>query len=710
MITSSSRSMKPCVDWSSSSGARPPPGDHSPRGIVPFQKAAGPLVQPLSLYPRPAARQGRYHPFCPISFVIPMRLLTASVLLSLALPLVTFGQDHGHEGHGDSNTAKVEAPKVFLDKSPRIVQYQLKRLDNQRLLLVERKTDDPKYVPVYQAILSRIGMSPQFREESLDALVKLQDTNPVTVLLDAIEPLDGEDRDERRTASQLANMLLGQERSVLNSQLDALWTATEADGSLMRAIAAAALLVSGANAADQKLVESEGGKLALLSGIELMPNAKLRAPFRSRIVALLNEADDASLKNAAIRAIGFLKDNPGDTFQLIAPLVSEDKFRDAAVRTLLKVPNTDRSEETSLAIVTTLVDHAEKTPAAQRTSDAFVDAMQLADQLMAKVPSDQARAFRKRLGAVTVRVVRIKTVEEEMRYDIPFFAVEAGKSVQIVLENHDLMPHNLVLTVPGALKEVAQLGLEAGPNNGWEGLQYVPKSDKVLHATQMIPANQQTRLTFTAPTEPGEYPYVCTFPQHWYRMYGVMVVVEDLDAWLKNPVEPANPIGSNRSFVQAWTVDDLKDELESGMRGRSPDIGKRLFVEASCAGCHKVQGEGGVIGPDLTDVFARWKGDRVGILREILDPSHKVDAKYVMQRILTVDGRTVTGVLQSEDDDNVTLLSNPEAKEPTVIAQDDIEAMVPSSVSMMPKALMDQYTKDELFEVMHYLESVDSKE
>mgnify|MGYP003336217143 FL=1 len=164
-------------------------------------------------------------------------------------------------------------------------------------------------------------------------------------------------------------------------------------------------------------------------------------------------------------------------------------------------------------------------------------------------------------------------------------------------------------------------------------------------------------------------------------------------------------IGSNRSFVQAWKVDDLKNELASGVLGRSPEIGKRLFAEASCGGCHKMHGEGGVIGPELTDVFPRWKGDRVGILREILEPSHKVDAKYVMQRILTVDGRTVTGVLLGEDDDKVTLLSNPEAKQPTVIPQDDIEAMVPSSVSMMPKALLDQYTKDEVFEVMAYLEN-----
>lgn len=133
----------------------------------------------------------------------------------------------------------------------------------------------------------------------------------------------------------------------------------------------------------------------------------------------------------------------------------------------------------------------------------------------------------------------------------------------------------------------------------------------------MVDVNSETRLTFTAPKRPGEYPYVCTFPQHWYRMYGVMVVVKDLDAWLKNPVKPANPIGSNRTFVKAGNVDDLKDELVTGMHARrSPELGKRIFVEASCAACHKIGGEGGVIGPDLSDLMTRWKGDRVGVLRE----------------------------------------------------------------------------------------------
>ncbi len=619
----------------------------------------------------------------------------------------TSAQDHDHRGHAGSD-AEVERPKIFLDKSPRIVEYQLKRLDNRRLLLVQRRTDDVKYTAVYTAILTRVGMSPKYREEAVEALVKLEQSNPVAVLLEALAKFDPDDPQQRRTARQLSGMLLGQPSDVLKDQRTSLEAATESDNPLLRSAGFAGLVVAGASPwALAKASEGETLTLDWLAAVSLIPGADQRSMLREPIVALIHETDSTAVKRAAVEAMAFVPKNQSETFDLIAPLVSDPELRTAAVRTLLKIPDPQRSQPTSARLVNALVEHAETTPPQDRTSGEFIDAMQLADQLLAKVPSDAAKLYRTRLGAVTVRVVRIRTVEEEMRYDLPYFAVEAGRPVQIVLENHDLMPHNLVVTVPGALKEVAQLGLQAGPNNGWKGLPYVPESEKVLFATTLVPTDKQERLTFDAPTEPGEYPYVCTFPQHWYRMYGVMVVVEDLDAWLKNPVVPANPIGSNRSFVQSWTVDDLQSELDAGLRGRTAEIGKKLFVEASCAGCHKVQGEGGVIGPELTDVFTRWKGDRVGVLREILEPSHKVDAKYVMQRILTVDGRTITGVLLNEDDDSVTLLTNPEAKEPTVILQDDIDAMVPSSISMMPKALLDQYTKDEVFEIIAYLESVD---
>ncbi len=631
-------------------------------------------------------------------------LCSCTLVVASLASLPAGAQEHAHHHHTASDTKPVEPPKVYLDKSPRIVAYQLKRLDNERLLLVPRQDDDPKYIPVYTAILTRPGMSPQYREEAVAALAKLQQIDAVEVLLAALAEVETTDRQSRRTASELSGMLLNQPMQQLNQHVEALLTATQAENESLRRVGFAGLIAGGNR--DRAVAQAGTSQTAMvdwLSAIRLVPAASSRVELRSQVLAAL-EADNVDVQTAAIRALASIPAQQDETFAVIAPLVQQPKLRAAAVSTALQVPVDQRKAQVAAELLAALVDYAEQTPPADRTSDAFVDAMQLADQSMAAVSADAAKAFRQRLRAVTVRVVRIKTVEEEMRYDTPYFAVEAGRPVQIVLDNEDLMPHNLVLTVPGALKEVAQLGLAVGPAGGWQGKQYVPESDKVLQATPMVPAGTQQRLTFDAPAEPGEYPYVCTFPQHWQRMYGVMVVVEDLDAWLQNPVKPEDPIGSNRSFVQAWQVADLAGSLPDGLRGRSAEIGKRIFTEASCANCHKMNGQGGAVGPELADVFQRWKGDSVAVLREILDPSHRIDPKYAMHVILTADGRTLTGLVVAEDKDSVSLLENPEAKQPTVIPQDDIEEMVKTSKSMMPKALLDQYTQDEIFELLAYLQ------
>ena len=633
-------------------------------------------------------------------------LIVLTILITIAAD-TTIAQTHHHDHGGAHVDAKpVERPKVFLDKSPRIVWYQLNRLDNERLLLVERQTDDAKYAPVYTAILTRAGMSPQYREEALAGLIELNKTDAATELLTALETIDADDRQQQRTGRQLTKMLLSQPMSVLLAKVDALGAATESDNKMLRSAGHAGLMVAGdLEAAWQRASTTGAGKLDWLAAVSLIPKPDHRSKLRRSIVSLIDSSQPADVRRAAITALTHVPTGQAESFELIAPFVTKKAYRVAAIRTMLKIPSEHRGDETSATLVDALVERAELTPAAERTTDQFVDAMQLADQLLVKLPVEAARAYRTRLREITVRVVRIHTVEEEMRYDTPYFAVEAGRPVQIVLVNEDLMPHNLVITANGALKEVAQEGLLLGPAPGFEGKPYVPKSDKVMFATGMVQSRQQVRLTFTAPSEPGEYPFVCTFPRHWMRMYGVMVVVPDLDAWNRNPTKPVDPIGSNREFVKSWSLDDFKDKLESGLRGRSPKIGQRLFAEATCAQCHKVKGQGGAVGPELTDVLKRWKGDRLAILREVLEPSHRIDPKYAVQVIVTDKGKVITGIVQAEDKTSVSVLVNPESPDPVVINRSEIDEMVKTSKSMMPKALLDRFTTDEIFEILAYVES-----
>jgi putative heme-binding domain-containing protein len=436
--------------------------------------------------------------------------------------------------------------------------------------------------------------------------------------------------------------------------------------------------------------------------VRLLPTPALRNAQRDRIVASLNDSDTNTVRAAAIRALAQTTAKRNDSFAVVSELLTEPALRGVTVSALLKLADGQTEPARCHDVVSSIVQNAESMSAEQRTTDAFIDEMQLADALLGRLDAVDAGQFRERLRAVTVRIVRLKTILEEMRYDTPYFAVEAGRPVQVILQNDDLMPHNLVFTRPGQLQQVAELGVLVGPEGGPAGLPYVPDTPDVLFATAMVDAGKQRRLTFTAPTEPAAYPYVCTFPRHWMRMYGVMLVVPDLDEWLQNSVPPKDPLGNTRTLIQNWTLADLEESLAAEPAGVT-EAGARLFQEATCALCHKIQDKGGRVGPDLTDVLTRWKGDRKAVLREILTPSYRIEPKYTVQLVVTAAGRTISGIIQSENDTSISLLENPEARAPTVISRDDIDEIIPSTTSMMPKALLDKFTSEEIIEILDFI-------
>src|SRR5262249_26390433 len=158
--------------------------------------------------------------------------------------------------------------------------------------------------------------------------------------------------------------------------------------------------------------------------------------------------------------------------------------------------------------------------------------LQLADAVASLLPLTEARTVRKELGELGVRVIRIGTVPDQMLFDKERIAVRAGREVEIFFENTDLMPHNFVLVQPGSLEEVGLLAEWPATQPGAAERQSVPDSPKILHSSRLLPPRDAQKLSFTAPKRPGIYPYVCTYPGHWRRMYGAMYVVADLDEYL----------------------------------------------------------------------------------------------------------------------------------------------------------------------------------
>ncbi len=123
------------------------------------------------------------------------------------------------------------------------------------------------------------------------------------------------------------------------------------------------------------------------------------------------------------------------------------------------------------------------------------------------------------------QTIHIQTIEHQMKYDIDQFTVEAGQTIEIIFENTDQMQHNLLIGQPGTLEQIGAAADQLARDPEGSDKQYVPEMEEVLVATKLLNPEETVRIRFTAPSEPGNYPYLCTFPGHWRLMQGTMEVV-----------------------------------------------------------------------------------------------------------------------------------------------------------------------------------------
>ena len=123
-----------------------------------------------------------------------------------------------------------------------------------------------------------------------------------------------------------------------------------------------------------------------------------------------------------------------------------------------------------------------------------------------------------------VAKVAISCVRERMLYDKTEFTVKAGQPVSLHFTNPDATPHNLAICLPGSAEEIGMAGNEMAKDPEGIKKDFIPQSDKILHHTKLLFPDTAETLRFSAPKEPGDYPYVCTFPGHWVIMHGVMHV------------------------------------------------------------------------------------------------------------------------------------------------------------------------------------------
>ena len=425
----------------------------------------------------------------------------------------------------------------------------------------------------------------------------------------------------------------------------------------------------------------------------------------------LSVGGSETLHDVAIRALASIPGYEREKFGSLARLVAQGKHRASAIAALQTIPKESHDPALVPGLVDNLVGYLSEMPSRYRTGPAATTATNLAKSLISGMPKDRASAALQRLDNLDVRVIAIGTVSHRMIYDKERIAVQAGRPVEFRFSNTDAMPHNFAIVLPGALREIGELAEATARDADAMQRHYIPKSDKVLLASRLLQPGENQALSFEAPKTPGVYPYVCTYPGHWRRMYGALYVVENLeeyqaapDAYLAKanlPIKDELLKSSTRS--RQWEFAELAGDLKMVTHGRSWEVGNELFKVASCAGCHRLADNGNVFGPDLAKLDDK-KHTPEAILRAMLEPSKDIDEKYQSNVFALDDGSIITGMIVKETGDTVEVVVNPLAKDKAnVISKDEIVGRKQSPVSLMPSGLLDKLTREEILDLVGFV-------
>jgi putative heme-binding domain-containing protein len=600
------------------------------------------------------------------------------------------------ENHPNPGASSVR-PHVLFDNDPRVVAYQLQRLSKDQLVRVERNDTDPKYRPVYEAFLVREDVPNQYRHEAISALANLNYSDAITETVGGMERVGDH---SPGIQAELADMLLRREPHELAAARDLLekTAATSEIVAARRASYAALAMTLPADELWQLAVKGNRDVEDLLRAIPMVLDTKRRDTLYGKVEPLLYGDAPAELRRAAIEILPSFTVHEKESFATLASFVRRDIERPAAIQSLLEIRKEHWADGEIPPLADAIVEYALDVPPNERTEPAFLEAIELGNQLAPRLSADAGGRIRRILDDLGVTVIRLHTLIDQTSYDKRLIVVEAGKRIEIVLENQDFMPHNLVLTLPGAREEIGlaadKMPRPARPDS--QGRYHVPASPKVLQATGLLEPGQIQKLNFEAPKEPGDYPYLCTFNGHWRRMFGYLRVVEDMEEYLRNP-QPVTDLGYTE-----WKLSDLVDDLVDIDAERS-DEGQDIFDAASCIKCHRAGQLGKDFCPDLTDVFERYEQDAVRVLAEILEPSKNIEEKYMNHLFVLTSGEVATGIVTAEDVNSLTVQSSGDDSQAVTIDKRDIVERDKRSVSIMPVGILDTFRRDQIVDLLSFL-------
>ncbi|HLT08454.1 MAG TPA: c-type cytochrome [Cyclobacteriaceae bacterium] len=181
---------------------------------------------------------------------------------------------------------------------------------------------------------------------------------------------------------------------------------------------------------------------------------------------------------------------------------------------------------------------------------------------------------------------------------------------------------------------------------------------------------------------------------YYNELSGASLLSSSGNDLLVSTIQPEGP-------GRRWTVEEALPYMDS-LQGRDLEKGKAMFAASQCLGCHTIKGEGGIAGPDLTQLGTRFSPR--DILVHTIDPSAEISDQYAATSFQMKDGSTIVGKLANEDATTYYVSQNPFApNDLREIPKSDVSSTKLSDVSIMMPALINRLNSEELKDLMAYL-------
>ncbi|QRR01344.1 PVC-type heme-binding CxxCH protein [Dyadobacter sandarakinus] len=356
-----------------------------------------------------------------------------------------------------------------------------------KLASIQELASLPPNAEVLTAILSRPGTDVTKKMEVADQLARIRNTGKVKVLLDVIHEEENSPTSGQPSSAQqeLVRLLLASGQSDLRQHQAEFTQWIETDTSrVMQAVGFAAAISAGQGEQDlQKYVPEK--REAYLTGISMLTNTDLKASFYKNVQRMAPET-------------------PAAAYPLLMKMTLENEAKTQSAK----------------ALVASL----KNVPEAVQQSQAFANAISVMKTMVNAVPENDRKDVLLMLESMGTIELKLVAIQAKMAFDKKELTAPAGKMVSLVFDNPDLMPHNVVIVRPGTAEKVGEAADGMGSlKDGFER-NFVPVSPDALFATPLVNSGKNFRLEFRAPAQPGDYPFICSFPGHWRVMQGILKI------------------------------------------------------------------------------------------------------------------------------------------------------------------------------------------